>query len=48
MLTVRTSEHDGRLRKYYRITQAGRKRIEEFKKEWREMTAIYTFVVKEE
>ena len=48
MLTVRTSEHDGRLRKYYHITQAGRKRIEEFKKEWREMTAIYTFVVKEE
>ncbi len=48
MLTVRTSEHDGRLRKYYRITQLGRKRIEEFKKEWREMTAIYTFVVKEE
>ena len=32
MLTVRTVEHDGRLRKYYRITEIGIKRIEEFKK----------------
>jgi len=28
MLTVRTAEHGGRLRKYYRITEAGVKRIE--------------------
>ena len=34
MLTVRTAEHSGRLRKYYRITEAGLKRIEEFKAEW--------------
>ena len=33
MLTVRMSEHGGRLRKYYRITPAGVKRIEEFKEE---------------
>ena len=30
MLTVRSAEHDGRLRKYYRITDAGKLRIEEF------------------
>ena len=28
MLTVRTAEHDGRLRKYYRITRQGLKRLE--------------------
>ena len=29
MLTVRTAEHDGRLRKYYHITDEGLKRIDE-------------------
>ena len=48
MLTVRTAEHGGRLRKYYRITQAGIKRIEEFKNEWMEIFAIYQFVIKED
>lgn len=48
MLTVRTSEHGGRLRKYYHITPAGLKRIEEFKEEWREVMSIYQFVTKED
>lgn len=48
MLTVRTAEHDGRLRKYYRITPAGLRRIEEFKSEWKEIVSIYQFVVKED
>jgi len=48
MLTVRTSEHGGRLRKYYRITKAGIGRIEDFKDEWREIMQIYQFVTKEE
>ena len=48
MLTVRTAEHDGRLRKYYRITDAGLRRIEEFKAEWKEVVSIYRFVVKED
>ncbi|MBR4940841.1 MAG: PadR family transcriptional regulator [Clostridia bacterium] len=47
MLTVRTAEHNGRLRKYYHITDEGLKRIEEFKEEWREITVIYQFVTKE-
>ncbi len=46
MLTVYTSEHGGRLRKYYRITKAGLGRIEDFKDEWREVMSIYQFVVK--
>ncbi|MBR2019717.1 MAG: PadR family transcriptional regulator [Clostridia bacterium] len=48
LLTVRTSEHEGRLRKYYHITKAGLGRIEDFKDEWREVMAIYQFVSKED
>ena len=48
MLTVRTAEHGGRLRKYYRITQEGRARIEEFKDSWKEILSIYQFVTKED
>lgn len=47
MLTVRSAEHGGRLRKYYKITEAGLGRIEDFRNEWREIMAIYSFVVKE-
>ena len=48
MLTVRSVEHGGRLRKYYHITVAGLKRIAEFREEWKEIMAIYQFVTKEE
>lgn len=48
MLTVYSVEHEGRLRKYYKITQAGIARIETFKEEWREVMSIYKFVTKEE
>ena len=46
LLTVRSAEHNGRLRKYYRITDAGLSRIEAFKEEWREIMSIYRFVTK--
>ncbi len=48
MLTVYSSEHGGRLRKYYHITKAGLGRIEDFKDEWREVMSMYRFVVKGE
>ncbi|MBR5348108.1 MAG: PadR family transcriptional regulator [Lachnospiraceae bacterium] len=48
LLTVWSAEHNGRLRKYYRITPAGLKRIEEFKEEWGEIVSIYTFIVRED
>ena len=48
MLTVRTAEHNGRLRKYYHITDNGLKRITDFKKEWKEILSIYKFVTKED
>ncbi len=48
LLTVRNAEHNGRLRKYYYITDLGLKRIEEFKNEWNEIIGIYNFVTREE
>ena len=48
MLTVRTAEHDGRLRKYYHITDEGLKRIDEFRNDWQEILSIYRFVTKED
>ena len=47
MLTVRTAEHDGRLRKYYKITDRGRVRLAEFQEEWKEIMTVYRFVVRE-
>ena len=48
MLTVRSVEHEGRLRKYYRITQLGLSRIEEFKRDWKEILSIYKFITRED
>ena len=48
LLTVRTIEYSGRLRKYYRITQKGLNRISEFKREWSELLSVYKFVTKGE
>ena len=48
LLTVRTAEHNGRLRKYYQITPSGLERIEDFKAEWCEIMLIYKFVAKED
>ncbi|MBE7056629.1 MAG: PadR family transcriptional regulator [Ruminococcaceae bacterium] len=48
MLTVYTTEHGGRLRKYYHITPNGSERIKNFKEEWKEVMSIYKFVTKEE
>lgn len=48
MLTVRTAEHDGRLRKYYHITKRGLNRLDEFRDDWKEIMAIYRFITKED
>lgn len=44
LLTVYSVEHNGRLRKYYRITEIGKKRISEFIDDWKEIQAIYEFI----
>ncbi len=43
-IAVRSAEHNGRLRKYYRVTNEGRARVEAFVEEWNEVEAIYRFV----
>lgn len=47
LLTVRSEEYAGRLRKYYRITPAGRQRIEDFRRDWDEILSVYRFVMRE-
>ena len=46
MLTVRSAEHNGRLRKYYRITEKGLARIAAFAEEWKEIISVYEFITK--
>ena len=48
MLTVRSEEHEGRLRKYYHITEQGKERIEEFREDWKEILSIYRFITRED
>ena len=48
LLTVRSAEHNGRLRKYYHIEPLGLQRIEDFKEEWKEIMSIYSFVARED
>ena len=47
MLTVFSQEHNGRLRKYYRITDRGRDHITELLKEWEEVVRIYRYITEE-
>ena len=48
LLTVYTVERNGRLRKYYHITEQGIRRLGDFKEEWKEIMAIYRFIAREE
>ena len=48
MLIVRSEEFEGRLRKYYHITDKGLMRIEDFKNEWEELMNIYSFILEED
>lgn len=43
-IAVRSAEHNGRLRKYYRVTKKGRARVAAFVEEWNEVEAVYRFV----
>ena len=47
MLTVNSVEHNGRLRKYYHITQSGLDRLKAFSEEWKEITTIYNYVTRQ-
>lgn len=45
-LTTYKEEYNGRTRKYYQITDAGRQKIKDFLDEWEQMQRIYQFVQK--
>lgn len=45
-LTVRSVEHNGRLRKYYHITLEGLKKIGDFSEDWKEMLMIYKYITR--
>lgn len=44
LLTVYSVEHNSRLRKYYRITEQGIAYLNDFLKEWDDITAVYEYV----
>jgi PadR family transcriptional regulator PadR len=41
-------EHDGRLRKYYKVTEAGRTKLREFRSEFEKVEQVMQFVLKED
>lgn len=44
LLTVSSKEHNGRLRKYYKITDKGIARVNDFIDEQREMQKIFAYI----
>lgn len=43
-LTVYSVEHNGRLRKFYHMTDAGRRQLESFAADWDELAAMYEYI----
>ena len=43
-LSVYSVEHNGRLRKFYRLTPTGRRQLESFAADWNELAAMYDFI----
>ena len=44
-ITARSAEHNGRLRKYYGITEEGRAHLDELRGEWRQVLDVYAFIM---
>jgi len=44
LLTAYTVEHNGRLRKVYRITPEGRAHLQSFADDWVEINAMYDYI----
>ena len=43
-LNVYSAEHNGRLRMYYRITDTGRQKIQDFLDEWKDIMSVYEYI----
>ncbi len=41
---ARSAEHNGRLRRYYSITQSGRERVREFIDDWQGIMRVYKYI----
>ena len=46
-LVTRQQEYNGRLRKYYRLTNSGESRLVAFRGEWREIKRVIDYIVAE-
>ena len=46
-LTSYTVEHNGRLRRFYSITDAGEEKIKEYLKDFKQLMQVYEFIAKE-
>ncbi len=44
LVTAYSVEHNGRLRRFYRITDPGRRRIQDFLENWQDVMTVYTFI----
>lgn len=47
MVETRSTEFEGRIRKYYHITPTGLSRINEFKDDAKELVKLYAFITEE-
>ena len=43
-VTVRSVEHNGRLRRIYSVTQTGRSKLLEFMQDWQQVMSAYAFI----
>ena len=43
-ISVYSEEHNGRLRKYYHVTDQGKERLKDFDREWNEICAVHQFI----
>ena len=48
LLTVRSAEHSGRLRKYYHITPQGLQRLADYRDDCRQMLTVLQYIAGEE
>ncbi len=44
LVTVYSVEYSSRLRRYYKITDAGKRRIHDFLEEWENVTKVYDYI----
>ena len=47
LVTVRSAEHNGRLRRYYQITKAGQDKLKQSVAGWRELTRALSAIERE-